>query len=88
MFSILAQFDEFRGSAEYLFNIEVSRLEEELSTQAARYQQEIIYIIQAKDKFYADMMIAKDAKIMSLIEGSDMQTLIQKHELVTRLVDL
>ena len=27
------------------------------------------------------MMVAKDAKIMSLIEGSDMQSILQKHEL-------
>ena len=76
------QFDEFRSTAEYLFDIEIAKLEDELTTQASRYQQEIVYVIQAKDKFYADMMIAKDAKIMSLIEGSDMQSLIQKHELV------
>jgi hypothetical protein len=77
------QFDEYRITAEYLFNVEVAKLEEEIGTQSARYQQEIMYIVQAKDKFYADMMVAKDAKIMSLIEGSDMQTLMQKHELVT-----
>lgn len=82
MFTIQTQFDEYRITAEYLFNVEVAKLEEEIGTQSARYQQEIMYIIQAKDKFYADMMVAKDAKIMSLIEGSDMQTLMQKHELV------
>ena len=68
---------------EYLFNDEVAKLEDELSSQAQRYQQETLYVIQAKDKFYSDMMVSKDAKIMSLIEGSDLQTLMQKHELVS-----
>jgi chromosome segregation ATPase len=38
-------------------------------------------VIQAKDKFYSDMMVSKDAKIMNLIEGSDLTTLLQKHEM-------
>jgi hypothetical protein len=41
-----------------------------------------MYVIQAKDKFYSDMMVAKDAKIMGLIEGSDLQGIMQKHEMV------
>ncbi|KAH6566140.1 hypothetical protein BASA50_006275 [Batrachochytrium salamandrivorans] len=76
-----AQFDEYRLTAELLFNVELVKLEDELSSQAARYEQEIMYVIQAKDKFYSDMMVAKDAKIMGLIEGSDLQSTIQKHEL-------
>jgi hypothetical protein len=40
-----------------------------------------MYIVQAKDKFYTDLMVVKDAKIMALIEGSDLQSLMQKHEL-------
>jgi hypothetical protein len=75
------QFDEFRATVEYLFSVEVAKLEEELSSQSIRDQQEIMYVIQAKDKFYSEMMVAKDAKIMSLIEGSDLQNLMQKHEL-------
>lgn len=75
-------FDEYRTTAEFLFNAEIAKLEDELSSQAARYEQEIMYVIQAKDKFYADMMVAKDAKIMNLIEGSDLQNLMQKHEMV------
>ncbi|KAJ3035456.1 hypothetical protein HDV00_003747 [Rhizophlyctis rosea] len=81
LYSMQAQFDEYRTTAEFLFNAELSKLEDELSSQAMRYEQEIQYVIQAKDKFYADMMVAKDAKIMSLIEGSDLQNLMQKHEL-------
>jgi hypothetical protein len=75
------QFDEFRATVEYLFSVEVAKLEDELSSQSIRDQQEIMYVIQAKDKFYSEMMVAKDAKIMSLIEGSDLQNLMQKHEL-------
>ncbi|KAI9094642.1 hypothetical protein DFS34DRAFT_237920 [Phlyctochytrium arcticum] len=81
LYSMQAQFDEYRNTAEFLFNAEVAKLEDELSSQASRYEQEIMFVIQAKDKFYADMMVAKDAKIMNLIEGSDLQNLMQKHEM-------
>ncbi|KAI8904593.1 hypothetical protein DFJ77DRAFT_480143 [Powellomyces hirtus] len=81
LYSMQSQFDEYRTTSEFLFNTEAAKLEDELSSQASRYEQEIMYVIQAKDKFYADMMIAKDAKIMSLIEGSDLQNLMQKHEM-------
>ncbi|KAJ3335730.1 hypothetical protein HDU93_004590 [Gonapodya sp. JEL0774] len=80
LYSIQAEFEEYRTISEFLFNTEIAKLEEEISSQASRYEQEILYVIQAKDKFYADMMVAKDAKIMNLIEGSDLQTLMQKHE--------
>jgi hypothetical protein len=76
-----SQFDEYRTTAELLFNLEMIKLEEEISSQSHRYEQEILYIIQAKDKFYSDMMVSKDAKIMGLIEGSDLQSIMQKHEL-------
>ncbi|KAL5032822.1 hypothetical protein BDV3_001359 [Batrachochytrium dendrobatidis] len=75
------QFDEYRSTAELLFNMEMIKLEDEITSQASRYEQEIMYVIQAKDKFYSDMMVAKDAKIMALIEGSDLQSIMQKHEL-------
>ncbi|KAJ3226475.1 hypothetical protein HK099_004785 [Clydaea vesicula] len=81
LFFVQTQFDEYRTTVEYLFNAEVAKLEDELSSQSLRNQQEIMYIIQAKDKFYTEMMVSKDAKIMSLIEGSDLQSLMQKHEL-------
>ncbi|KAI8930279.1 hypothetical protein BC831DRAFT_2059 [Entophlyctis helioformis] len=76
-----SQFDEYRSTAELLFNVEMVKLEDEIASQASRYEQEIMYVIQAKDKFYSDMMVAKDAKIMGLIEGSDLQSIMQKHEL-------
>ncbi|KAI8802749.1 hypothetical protein BJ742DRAFT_743450 [Cladochytrium replicatum] len=81
LYSMQAQFDEYRATAEYLFGVDLAKLEDELASQSTRYEQEIIYIIQAKDKFYLDMMVSKDAKIMSLIEGADLQSLMQKHEM-------
>ncbi|KAJ3114277.1 anaphase-promoting complex subunit Hcn1 [Phlyctochytrium bullatum] len=81
LYGMQAQFEEYRLAAEFMFNIEIEKLEDELSMQALRYEHEIMYVVQAKDKFYSDMMVSKDAKIMSLIEGSDLQALIQKHEL-------
>ena len=50
--SMQAQFDEYRATSELMFNVELVKLEEEMSSQASRYEQEIMYIIQAKDKFY------------------------------------
>jgi hypothetical protein len=79
-----SQFEEYRIAAEFMFNTEMSKLEDELSLQSMRYEHEIMYVIQSKDKFYADMMVSKDAKIMNLIEGSDLQSLMQKHELVDK----
>ncbi|KAJ3011508.1 UNVERIFIED_CONTAM: hypothetical protein HDU68_001638 [Siphonaria sp. JEL0065] len=79
--SMQSQFEEYRTATEYMFNSEISKLEEELSHQSIKFEHEVMYVIQAKDKFYADMMVSKDAKIMNLIEGSDLQTLMQKHEL-------
>ncbi|KAJ3233679.1 hypothetical protein HDU81_002064 [Chytriomyces hyalinus] len=79
--SMQAQFEEYRIATEFMFSSEISKLEDELSLQAVKFEHEIMYVIQAKDKFYADMMVSKDAKIMNLIEGSDLQTLMQKHEL-------
>ncbi|KAL7753404.1 ubiquitin-specific protease ubp2 [Sorochytrium milnesiophthora] len=81
LYTLQSLFDEYRKTAEFLFNAEVVKLEDELMTQALRYENEILYIAQAKDKFYADMMVSKDAKIMSLIEGSDLQSVLQKHEM-------
>ncbi|KAJ3410355.1 hypothetical protein HDV05_003858 [Chytridiales sp. JEL 0842] len=81
LYSMQSQFEEYRITAEFMFNTEMAKLEDELSLQATRYEHEIMYVMQAKDKFYADMMVAKDAKIMNLIEGSDLQSLMQKHEL-------
>lgn len=81
LYSMQNQFEEYRCMSEYLFNGELAKIEDELATVTLRYEQEILYIIQAKDKFYTDMMVAKDAKIMHLIEGSDLQSLLKKHEL-------
>ena len=77
-----SQFEEYRTTSEWMYNTEIAKLQEELASQSSTYEQEINYIIQAKDKFYIDMMVSKDAKLMSLIEGSDIQGLMQKHELV------
>jgi hypothetical protein len=38
-------------------------------------------VIKAKDFHFNAMMIAKDAKIMNLVEGTDLQKLMMKHSL-------
>lgn len=80
IFSMQNQFEEYRAVTEFLFNGEIAKAEDELATLSLRFEQEILYIIQAKDKFYTDLMVAKDAKIMHLIEGSDLQVIMRKHE--------
>jgi hypothetical protein len=79
--SMQNHFEDYRKTSEFLFNAELIKLADELTTQATKYEAEILYIVQAKDKFYSDLMVSKDAKIMSLIEGSDLQSLMQKNEL-------
>ncbi|ORZ33741.1 hypothetical protein BCR44DRAFT_1514446 [Catenaria anguillulae PL171] len=81
LFTMQALFDEYKKTCEVLFSTEAAKLEDELVGQGVRYEHEILYIIQAKDKFYSDMMVSKDAKIMNLIEGSDLTSLLQKHEM-------
>ena len=46
-----------------------------------KYEQEMRYIVRVKDQHYDEMMTAKDAKIMNLIEGTDFQALLIKHEM-------
>ncbi|KAI9223871.1 hypothetical protein BC828DRAFT_374923 [Blastocladiella britannica] len=81
MFTVQSLFDEYKKTCEFLFHTESAKLEDELINQTMRYENEILYLIQAKDKFYSDMMVSKDAKIMNLIEGSDLTSLLQKHEM-------
>ena len=81
LYSMQSHFEEYRKTSEFLFSAELVKLGDELTTQAQKYEAEIMYIVQAKDKFYSDLMVSKDAKIMSLIEGSDLQSLMQKNEL-------
>ncbi|KAJ3362728.1 hypothetical protein GGF31_001337 [Allomyces arbusculus] len=81
LYTLQTLFEEYKKTSEFLVSVEISKLEDEIINQSIRYENEIMYIIQAKDKFYADMMVSKDAKIMNLIEGSDLTSLLQKHEL-------
>eukprot|EP01137_Pigoraptor_chileana_P036974 Opistho-2@33396 len=81
LYSMQAQFDEYRATAEFLFNTEAAKFEDKIGTMQQKYEQEIRYIVQAKDRFYEELLVAKDAKIMNLIEGSDLQSIMHKHEL-------
>ena len=79
--ALQTQFDEYRATAEYLFATEAAKLEDKLNTQMLKYEQEMRYIVRVKDQHYDEMMTAKDAKIMNLIEGTDFQALLIKHEM-------
>lgn len=78
--ALQTQFEEYRQTAEYLFMTEVTKWEDKLRMQSAKYEEEIKYIIKAKDQHFDTMMTAKDAKIMNLIEGTDLQAILIKHE--------
>ena len=79
LYALQSQFDEYRATAEYLFNAEAARLEDKLNAQMIKYGQEIQFITKMKDQAYDEMLSMKDAKIMSLIEGSDFSNLAEKH---------
>ncbi|ORX56126.1 hypothetical protein BCR36DRAFT_410156 [Piromyces finnis] len=81
LYSMQTQFEEYRATSEFMFNSEIAKMEDELTSLTLRYEQEILYIAQAKDRFYSDMMVTKDAKIMNLVEGSDLKEVIKHHEL-------
>ncbi|ORX81865.1 hypothetical protein BCR32DRAFT_293031 [Anaeromyces robustus] len=81
LYSMQTQFEEYRTTSEFLFNSEIAKMEDEITSLTLRYEQEILYITQAKDRFYSDMMVTKDAKIMNLVEGSDLKEVIKHHEL-------
>ncbi|OUM66641.1 hypothetical protein PIROE2DRAFT_6057, partial [Piromyces sp. E2] len=81
LYSMQSQFEEYRATSEFMFNSEIAKMEDELTSLTLRYEQEILYIAQAKDRFYSDMMVTKDAKIMNLVEGSDLKEVIKHHEL-------
>ena len=68
--ALQTQFEEYRSTAEFLFKTEAGKLEDKLNSQMRKYENEIRYIIKAKDKHFDEMMTAKDAKIMNLIEGT------------------
>eukprot|EP00698_Gefionella_okellyi_P010346 TRINITY_DN2679_c0_g2_i1.p1 TRINITY_DN2679_c0_g2~~TRINITY_DN2679_c0_g2_i1.p1 ORF type:complete len:637 (+),score=142.24 TRINITY_DN2679_c0_g2_i1:57-1967(+) len=80
MYALQSQFDEYRTTAEFLFNTEAAKLEDKLNMQMLKYDLELKYIIKQKDQLYDEMLTAKDAKIMSLMEGLDFATLAQKHD--------
>ncbi len=42
----------------------------------SKYEGEIRFILKCKDLSYLDMVASKDAKIMNLIEGANMQVRI------------
>ncbi|CAK9020529.1 Uncharacterized protein SCF082_LOCUS14948, partial [Durusdinium trenchii] len=78
--ALQTQFEEYRQTAEMLFESEATKLENKLHMQTEKYEEEIRYIIKAKDQHFDMMMMAKDAKIMNLIEGSDLQRVLVQHE--------
>ena len=75
------QFQEYRKTAEVLFKAEASKLEGQLHLQMEEYEEELQYVITMKDKAFDEMIACKDAKILTLIEGTDFQQLLIRHEL-------
>lgn len=78
--ALQTQFEEYRQTAEFLFETEATKMQDKLRMQAEKYEQEITFIVKAKDQHFDQMMTAKDAKIMNLIEGSDLQNILIQHE--------
>ena len=79
--ALQTQFQEYRKTAEVLFKAEASKLEGQLHLQMEEYEEELKYVIAMKDQAFDDMIACKDAKILTLIEGTDFQQLLIRHEL-------
>lgn len=79
--ALQTQFQEYRRTAEALFKAEAQKLEGKLHIQMEEYEEELRYVIRMKDKAFDDMIACKDAKILTLIEGTDFQQLLIRHEL-------
>jgi hypothetical protein len=79
--ALQTQFQEYRRTAEVLFKTEASKLEGRLHLQMEEYEEELNYVITMKDKVFDEMIACKDAKILTLIEGTDFQQLLIRHEL-------
>jgi chromosome segregation ATPase len=79
--ALQVQFQEYRSTAEALFYSESRKLESRIQAQTAKYEQEIRYIVKAKDQHFAQMVTSKDAKVMNLIEGTDFHKVVTQHQL-------
>jgi chromosome segregation ATPase len=79
--ALQTQFQEYRRTAENLFKHEANKLEGKLHIQMEEYEEELRYVIRMKDKAFDEMIACKDAKILTLIEGTDFQQLLIRHEL-------
>ncbi len=79
--ALQTQFQEYRRTAEVLFKAEAAKLEGRLHLQMEEYEEELNYVMTMKDKAFDEMIACKDAKILTLIEGTDFQQLLIRHEL-------
>ena len=80
LYGMQTQFEEFRTTMSYLLLCEKDKFKSQFQNFQDQFEQEIKYIVQTKDRFYDEMLVAKDAKIMQLIEGSDLRSLIVQHQ--------
>eukprot|EP01135_Chromosphaera_perkinsii_P007616 Nk52_evm72s914 gene=Nk52_evmTU72s914 len=80
LYGMQTQFEEYRATMTYLLLCEKEKFKRQFQSFQAQFEQEIKYVVQTKDKFYDEMLVAKDAKVMQLIEGSDLRSLIVKHQ--------
>lgn len=42
LFSMQSQFEEYKTTSEFIFNIEISKLEDEIASQAQRFEHELM----------------------------------------------
>lgn len=78
--SLQTQFELYRNTAEYIFSNEVNRLKDIIDCQMKKYELEIMNLCNKKEYNYEKLIQSKDSKIMNLIEGTDIQTIILKYE--------
>ena len=71
---------QYRTTAEHLFMTEAQKMEGKLSAQSFKHEQEMRYLVRMKDPHYHQTVTSKDAKIMNLIEGTDLQAFFVKYK--------
>jgi len=84
--TLQAQFSSYRSTAEQLFLKEAVAFEEKLKEQQEKYEKEMRFVVKSKDMHYNSMVTTKDAKIMNLLEGTDLQNVLINHQLELEVI--
>lgn len=80
VYALRQQFQEYQTTAERLFCAEAEAFEEQFKALVQRYDEQLGHVVRTKDFLFHAMAAAKDAKVMSLIDGTDFQKVLIRHQ--------